>query len=156
MGERPVEQYTKLVEACAEHLEALAVACPHNQYRITRGLQLSSPLGPDDVEQWALEATGLPGGVQLRFQALAASQVRSVPGGLDPLQHWQLGQAVTSPPLDQEMRFLMTATLHVGVVSLLISRRGCVDSSALLIAACVICNPLTMCSAACSTLTPSW
>ena len=40
--------------------------------------------------------------MKLRFQAFSASQVRLVPGGLDPLQHWQLGQAVTSP-LDQEV-----------------------------------------------------
>ena len=102
LREEQVQQYNKAVEACAERLEAFASACPYNQDRIARGLPVRIPLGPDDVEQWALKATGSAGGVQLRFQAFSASQVRLVPGGLDPLQHWQLGQAVTSP-LDQEV-----------------------------------------------------
>ena len=102
LREEQVQQYNKAVEACAELLEAFASACPYNQDRIARGLPVRIPLGPDDVEQWALKATGSAGGVQLRFQAFSASQVRLVPGGLDPLQHWQFGQAVTSP-LDQEV-----------------------------------------------------
>ena len=52
-----VQQYNKVAESCAAQLEAFAAACPYNQDRISRGLQVSIPLEPDDVEQWALQAT---------------------------------------------------------------------------------------------------
>ena len=56
-----------MVEACVEQLEALAAACPYDQDGITRGLQVSILLGSDEVEQWAVKASGSSGGAQLRF-----------------------------------------------------------------------------------------
>ena len=66
-GEKQAERYNKVVEACVEQLEVLAAACPYDQDGITRGLQVSILLGSDEVEQWAVKASGSSGGAQLRF-----------------------------------------------------------------------------------------
>jgi hypothetical protein len=92
--------YAEVIVKYAQSLEQMSQACPYNQDRVARGLSITIPLGPDYVEQWSTQVVGTVGNIQLK-KAFLLFQQRLVPGGLDPVTHWNLGRAVESP-LDED------------------------------------------------------